>query len=149
MGFTGGLEKTADFDRSQGYIVPNSVQLVNGNYVANTTAAGGAANYTGVNAYFTGAYRSVGEEFVVDGEALKVREIALSYDLPKSILRNTFVNSLTLGVYARNPFFIYAKDNRNYNDPETANTSGNAGGIAVTGQYPNMRTYGFNLNVTF
>lgn len=149
MGFTGALEKTADFDRSQGYIVPNSVQLVGGQYVANTTAAGGSADYTGVNAYFGGVYRAVGEEFLVDGTALKVREIALSYDLPKSILKSTFVNSLTVGVYARNPFFIYAKDNRNYADPETASTSGNAGGIATTGQYPTMRTYGFNLNVTF
>jgi hypothetical protein len=102
-----------------------------------------------MNYFTTAAYTSVGEEFVVDGTALKVREIALSYDLPKSILRNTFVNSLTIGVYARNPFFIYAKDNRNFNDPETANTTGNAAGIAVTGQYPSMRTFGFNFNVTF
>lgn len=149
MGFTGGLEKSADFDRSQGYIVPNSVQLVNGQYVANTTAAGNSPDYTGVNAYFGGSYLNVGEEFVVDGTALKVREIALSYDLPKNVLRNTFVNALTLGVYARNPFFIYAKDNRNYADPETASSSGNAGGIASTSQYPTMRTYGFNVNVTF
>ncbi|WP_263602279.1 MULTISPECIES: SusC/RagA family TonB-linked outer membrane protein [unclassified Chryseobacterium] len=150
LGTTGSLEKTADFDRSQGYVIPNSVQLVNGQYVANTTPVGNDPSYFGVMNYFTtAAYTSVGEEFVVDGTALKVREIALSYDLPKSILRNTFVNSLTIGVYARNPFFIYAKDNRNFNDPETANTTGNAAGIAVTGQYPSMRTFGFNFNVTF
>ncbi|MEA1849080.1 SusC/RagA family TonB-linked outer membrane protein [Chryseobacterium sp. MHB01] len=150
LGTTGSLEKTADFDRSQGYVIPNSVQLVNGQYVANTTPVGNDPSYFGVMNYFTtAAYTSVGEEFVVDGTALKVREIALSYDLPKSILRNSFVNSLTIGVYARNPFFIYAKDNRNFNDPETANTTGNAAGIAVTGQYPSMRTFGFNFNVTF
>lgn len=150
LGTTGSLEKTADFDRSQGYVIPNSVQLVNGQYVANTTPVGNDASYFGVMNYFTtSAYTSVGEEFVVDGTALKVREIALSYDLPKSILQNTFVNSLTIGVYARNPFFIYAKDNRNFNDPETANTTGNAAGVAVTGQYPSMRTFGFNFNVTF
>ncbi|WP_027381007.1 SusC/RagA family TonB-linked outer membrane protein [Chryseobacterium daeguense] len=150
LGSTGSTEKTADFDRSQGYVVPNSVQLINGQYVANNTPVGNDPSYFGVMNYFTtAAYSSVGEEFVVDGTALKVREIALSYDLPKSILRNTFVNSLAIGVYARNPFFIYAKDNRNYNDPETANTTGNAAGVAVTGQYPSMRTFGFNLNVTF
>lgn len=150
LGTTGSSEKTGDFDRSQGYVIPNSVQLVNGQYVVNSTPVGNDASYFGVMNYFTtSAYTSVGEEFVVDGTALKVREIALSYDLPKSILKNTFVNSLAVGVYARNPFFIYAKDNRNYNDPETANTNGNAGGFAVTGQYPSMRTFGFNLNVTF
>ncbi|MBW7675898.1 SusC/RagA family TonB-linked outer membrane protein [Chryseobacterium chendengshani] len=150
LGSTGSTEKTADFDRSKGYVIPNSVQLVNGQYVANTTPVGNDDSYFGVMNYFTtAAYSSVGEEFVVDGTALKVREIALSYDLPKSILGNTFVNSLSFGVYARNPFFIYSKDNRNFNDPETANTNGNAGGIAVTGQYPSMRTFGFNLNATF
>lgn len=150
LGSTGASEKTADFDRSKGYVIPNSVQLVNGQYVANTTPVGNDDSYFGVMNYFTTAsYSSVGEEFVVDGTALKVREIALTYDLPKSILKSTFINSLSIGVYARNPFFIYAKDNRNFNDPETANTSGNAGGVAVTGQYPSMRTYGFNLNATF
>jgi len=150
LGSTGSLEKTADFDRSKGYVIPNSVQLVNGQYIANTTPVGNDPSYFGVMNYFTTAsYSSVGEEFVVDGTALKVREIALTYDLPKSILGSTFVNALTVGVYARNPFFIYAKDNRNFNDPETANTNGNAGGIAVTGQYPSIRTFGFNLNATF
>lgn len=150
LGTTGSSEKTAEFDRSKGYVIPNSVQLVNGQYIANNTPVGNDASYFGVMNYFTtSAYTSIGEEFVVDGTALKVREISLTYDLPKSILRNTFVNSLAVSVYARNPFFIYAKDNRNYNDPETANTNGNAGGFAVTGQYPSMRTFGFNLNVTF
>lgn len=149
MGFTGALEKSADFDRSQGYIIPNSVQLVGGQYVPNTTTVGDDPSYFGVNDYFTTSYRSVGEEFVVDGTALKIREIALSYDIPKSVLSSTFVNSLTVGVYARNPFVIYAKDNRNYADPETASTTGNAAGIALTGQYPTLRNFGFNLNLTF
>ncbi|SEV89236.1 TonB-linked outer membrane protein, SusC/RagA family [Chryseobacterium wanjuense] len=150
LGFAGNLEQTAGFDRSQGYIIPNSVQLVNGQYVANTTTVGDDPSYFGVNSYFTqGAFQSVGEEYVVDGTALKVREIALSYDIPKSVLRNTFVNSLTIGVYARNPFVVYAKDNRNFADPETSSTNGNAAGVALTGQYPTIRNYGFNLNVTF
>lgn len=150
LGNMGSLEQQADFDRSQGYVIPNSVQLVGGQYVPNTTPVGGAANYTALNSYYASStFLGVGEEFLIDGTALKVREIALSYDIPKSVLKNTFVNSLNVGVYARNPFFIYAKDNRNYADPETSSTSGNAAGIATTGQYPTMRNFGFNLNVTF
>ncbi|MCJ8155153.1 SusC/RagA family TonB-linked outer membrane protein [Chryseobacterium sp. SSA4.19] len=159
----GALEETASFDRSQGYVVPNSVQLVGGQYVANTTPVVG--DYKGVNNYFAnGPYGAVGENFVVDGSALKIREIALSYTLPKSILRDTFVNSVTFGVYARNPFIWYAKSNRNYADPETTSNSGsidrtpgqalgtggpNALGIAFTGQYPTTRTFGFSFNATF
>jgi len=150
LAYAGHLEQTATFDRNQGYVVPNSVQLVNGQYVPNTTPVGNDPSYFGTNAYFTdGNFRRVGEEHVIDGTAFKVREIALSYDIPKSILKSTFINSLTIGVYARNPFAIYAKSNRNYADPETATTSGNAAGLASTGQYPTIRNFGFNLNVTF
>lgn len=153
LGFTGGLEKSADFDRTRGYIVPGSVQntgtAANPVYTTNATPVLGLANYAGVTNYFTANYLTTGEEFVVDGSALKIREIALSYRLPSSVLANTFVSSMTLGVYARNPFIVYAKDNRNYGDPETASTNDNGGGVALTGQYPNTRNFGFNINVTF
>ncbi|MCS4303364.1 SusC/RagA family TonB-linked outer membrane protein [Chryseobacterium sp. BIGb0232] len=169
LGFTGALEKSADYDRSQGYVVPNSVQNVgtaaNPVYVTNTTAALGA-DYNGAITYFTanGYYSSVGEEFVVDGTAFKIREIALSYTLPKSILANTFLNNLTFGVYARNPFAWYAKSNRNFADPETASNTGavnqrpgqalgtggpNAYGVAYTGQYPTTRTFGVSMSASF
>ena len=163
LAFVGALEESADFDRSKGYIVPNSVQLVGGQYVANSTPVGGA-DYTNVNAFFTGPYRSVGENMVVDGSAFRIREIALSYTLPKSILQSTFVNSVTFGVYARNPFVWYAKSNRNFADPESSSNGGpidrtpgqalgtggpNANGIAFAGQYPTTRTFGFSFNATF
>lgn len=149
LAFTGGLEETAEQDRTQGYVIPNSVQLVNGSYVTNTTAAYGA-DYTGAVTYWTGStYRNVGENLLVDASAFKVREIALSYDLPKSVLNSTFVNGLTLGIYARNPIVIYAKSNRNFADPETASYNTNAAGIALTTQYPTTRTFGFKLNATF
>ncbi|KPE51923.1 SusC/RagA family TonB-linked outer membrane protein [Chryseobacterium indologenes] len=150
LAYAGHLEQTATFDRNQGYVVPNSVQLVNGQYVPNITPVGNDPSYFGTNSYFTeGNFRRVGEEHVIDGTAFKVREIALSYDIPKSLLKSTFVNTITVGVYARNPFAIYAKSNRNYADPETATTNGNGAGIASTGQYPTIRNFGFNLNVTF
>lgn len=164
LAFTGALEESADFDRSKGYVIPNSVQFVNGQYVTNSTPVGGVADYLHVNDFFTGTYRSIGENFVVDGTAFRIREIALSYTLPKSILRNTFVNTMTFGVYARNPFVWYAKSNRNFADPETASNTGtidrtpgqalgvggpNAYGIAFAGQYPTTRTFGFSFNATF
>lgn len=153
LAFTGALEETADFDRTRGYVIPNSVQntgtAANPVYTTNTTAVGNDPSYGGVNSYFTGAYRGVGENFVVDATALKIREISLSYSFPRSVLTSSFLSSATIGVYARNPFAFYAKENRNFADPETANTSGNGGGIALTGQYPSIRNFGFNINLTF
>lgn len=150
LGFTGGLEKSADFDRAQGYIIPNSVQLVNGQYVTNSTAVMDDPSYLGVMSYFTSNYQTdIAEEFLVDGTALKIRQISLSYALPKSLLQNTFVNGLTVGVFARNPFVWYAKSNRNFADPETANTSGIAGGYQAISQLPTSRAFGFNVNINF
>lgn len=149
LAFTGGLEETANQDRTQGYVVPNSVQLVNGSYQTNTTAAYGA-DYNGAVSYWAGSvFRNVGENLVVDATAFKVREIALAYDLPKSILNSTFINGLTFSLYARNPIIIYSKDNRNFADPETASYNDNAAGIALTTQYPTTRTFGFKINATF
>ena len=149
LAFTGGLEQTAEQDRENGYVVPNSVQLVNGQYVTNTTAAYGA-DYSGAVTYWTGSnFRRTGENLLVDATFFKVREIALSYDLPKSVLGSTFVNGVTLSLYARNPIAIYAKSNRNFADPETSNYAGNLSGIAATTQYPTTRVFGFKLNATF
>ncbi|MFS4473920.1 SusC/RagA family TonB-linked outer membrane protein [Chryseobacterium sp. T20] len=149
LAFTGALEETASQDRTQGYVVPGSVQLVNGAYVPNSTPAYGD-DYNGATTYWSGSiYRNVGENLVVDATAFKVREIAISYDVPKSVLNSTFVNSLSLSLYARNPIIIYSKDNRNFADPETASSNDNAAGIALTTQYPTTRTFGFKINATF
>ena len=154
LAFTGGLEKSGDFDRTLGYVIPGSVQntgtAANPVYTPNITPVNGTASYASVHNYFSDTYTSaVAEEFIVDGTALKIREIALSYKLPKDILRGTFVNDLTFGFFARNPFAWYAKSNRNFADPETSVQTGNAAGIAHTSQIPISRTYGFNINLTF
>jgi len=64
-------------------------------------------------------------------------------------LKKTGLTSLRLGVNARNPFIVLPKENRNYNDPEQSRSSGNDQGLAVTGQYPATRTFGFSLNASF
>ncbi|MBT2620867.1 SusC/RagA family TonB-linked outer membrane protein [Chryseobacterium sp. ISL-6] len=148
--FAGMTEDTAGFDRSQGYVIPNSVQIVNGQSVANVTPVGGTADYDGVAGYFSSqSLQRLGEPMVLDATAFKVREIALSYDIPKSVLSSTFVTGFTVGLFARNPFFVYSKENRNYADPETSYTNGNGAGIAIAGQYPSQRSFGINLKATF
>ena len=155
--FNGLNEASAGFDRSQPYIVPNSVYLSNGVYVPNTNIA---INQNGLNAntidpqtalqnYFGGVnYNTVADNFILDATAFKIREIAVSYTLPKTWLYNTGVNELTFGVHARNPFQKYAKENKGYNDPETA-FDPKFRGLANPGQYPEVKSYGANLTVTF
>ncbi|WP_374539930.1 SusC/RagA family TonB-linked outer membrane protein [Flavobacterium sp.] len=154
--FTGGDLDTAGFDRTQGYVVPNSVTTSG---QANTTPVNNDASYAGVVNYFTTNHRFVGESNVIDATALKIREMSLSYTLPKKMLKGTGIEAFTFGVNARNPFvfvadgkFIKPKHglaNNKYGDPEANYTTGNAQGLMNIGQYPTTRTYGFTVNLTF
>ena len=160
MLFTGGDMEAAGFDRNQGIVVPNSVILdpVTNTYVTNTTPALGAS-YAGVLNYFTTTYRTTGEANIVDAAALKIREISLSYSLPKKFIEKAGLESFRIGVNARNPFVFLAdgsllkakngNENRGYLDPEAAYSSGNAQGYTNIGQYPTTRTFGASINLTF
>ncbi|NAW51939.1 SusC/RagA family TonB-linked outer membrane protein [Elizabethkingia argentiflava] len=156
LAFAGNTEDSADFDRSKGYIVPNSVQYVDGKYVPNTTPYLGQANYQGANSYFGNFLGTASEYYVIDATFFKIREIALAYDIPRSVFSNTFIKSITIGAYARNPFIKYSRENRNFADPETSGTTtsktsnvGNATGYANMNQYPTIRSFGFNIKATF
>jgi TonB-linked SusC/RagA family outer membrane protein len=149
MSIFGYAEESASQDRSVGYVVPNSVQETStGVYATNTTAVNGGG-YVGVGDYFTQRYSSTGEALILDATAFKIKEIALSYSLPSSILAKAGLESVKFGINARNPYISLSKNNKFYADPETANTSGNAAGLANVGQYPSTRTYGFSINLTF
>jgi TonB-linked SusC/RagA family outer membrane protein len=153
----GYLEESANFDRSKGYVFPNSVQLVAGNYVANTTPVGGTANYTGVGNYYTQNFNRTGESQILDATAFKIKEIALSYSLPIKLIEKTGLQSFRIGINARNPFVKLSDSNKGYADPESSyqgdssgrGTTTNGTGIANVGQYPSTKSYGFSLNLTF
>ncbi len=141
--FAGTDQWTADVDRQGGWVWPNSI---NANGTANTSVI----TYPAMVTYFTnGNLPRVAEQFIIDGTALKLRELSLGYTFPSSIAKNLGFRSISFALNARNPFILLAKDNRMYTDPEASNTSGNAQGFSPTGQYPTVKTYGFNLNVNF
>lgn len=50
------------------------------------------------------------------------------------------------------PYFYtwLPKQNRGYNDPETAEATGNlTSGLAFTDRYPSQSSYGFSVNLKF
>lgn len=153
LAWGGYLEQSADFDRTQGgYIIPNSVYMdpVSGQYVANNTIKSGGNSYAELTDYYGGTYSRIAENFVIDATAFKVRELGISYSLGKQFANSIGLDGLTLGVYARNPFHVFSKENRGYVDPETNVSSGtNAAGIASQSQYPTTRIIGFNTVINF
>lgn len=156
MAYNGLLEESGNFDRQAGFIMPNSSYLSNGQYVANTSiayqyAGGGTGEplYDGVEYYYQSQFGTVGSNQVVSASYFKIREIALSYSFSAEMLKNSGLTGLTIGVHARNPFVIFSDSNRNYVDPESAYTTGNAQGYATSGQYPAIKSYGVSVNVNF
>ncbi|ESU29294.1 outer membrane protein [Flavobacterium limnosediminis JC2902] len=151
LSWSGHLVESAENGRS-GFIFPNSsIPDVNnpGEYVANTNVVTGGTTYTSYLNYFSNEYRAVQENMVLDATAFKVRELSLSYSLPSKMIERAGLTALRFGVNARNPFIVLPKENRNYHDPEQSRSSGNDQGLAVSGQYPATRTFGFNVNLTF
>jgi TonB-linked SusC/RagA family outer membrane protein len=127
------------------FIFPNSViETAPGVYSQNTSVT-----TSGSQDYFTGIYREIDENFVLDATAFKCREIALSYSFSQKILKNLRIEGLSIGLNARNVFMILPKSNRNYTDPEFSFTTGNNIGLSTGAQAPPTRTYGFNVNISF
>ena len=149
LSWSGHLYESAENGRS-GFIFPNSaIETAPGVYTENTNVVTGGTTYTSYLNYFSNEYRAVVENFVLDATAFKVRELSLSYSIPTKAIEKTGLTSLRFGVNARNPFIVLPRENRGYSDPEQSRSSGNDQGLAVTGQYPATRTFGFSLNASF
>ena len=81
-----------------------------------------------------------------DATNIRLRELSLGYNFPRTMLVKTPFTSARLSFVARNLFMIYSKT-KGF-DPEAAYTSGNAQGIEY-GSMPTMRSLGFNINLAF
>ncbi|TDR22877.1 SusC/RagA family TonB-linked outer membrane protein [Flavobacterium cheniae] len=145
----GLIQNGTDIATAQGgrqpFIFPNSViETSPGVYTENNTIT-----TSGGQDYYTGIYREIDENFVLDATAFKCREIALTYTFSKDILSHIGIDGLSIGFNARNVFMILPKENRNYTDPEFSFTTGNNVGLSTGNQAPPTRTYGINFNLTF
>jgi TonB-linked SusC/RagA family outer membrane protein len=126
------------------FVITNSVNEVvdaDGNvtgYVPNTTQ-------TLIDALlFDGNYA----KNVLDGSYLKLREITLSYNLPRSLVSKAKLSSASIGLFARN-LKTWLSDDNTFADPEVNGpglSTGNATGIETT-QTPPSRSFGVSLNI--
>ncbi len=151
MQFTGNTLNTLYNDRNP-FIVPNSImEIVNGDnitYVENTVAISPLDN--SLQKYFdTAGEGRQGLNYLIDKSFAKVRNITLSYEVPKNIVRSTKLSGISLSAFVNNPFLWTAKDN-SFIDPE-----GSTIGNDLSGQFgelyvnPSSRVYGFNVNLKF
>jgi TonB-linked SusC/RagA family outer membrane protein len=156
--FNGQAEETAFNDRDE-YIIPNSVvqdgvdDAGNPVYIPNTTPLTIYDNT--MRQYWAdvqGGHRN--EEVLLDASYIKLREVALTYTLPKKWLEKTPFGDVTVGALGRN-LWLHSGRNNHFIDPESnAFGAGSMPGYTNLAGYefygvPTQATYGFNLRATF
>lgn len=121
-------------------VVANSVYLNSkGEYVENKTPA-----Y--VQDYWTD--QRINSRNLIDATFTKLREVSLSYDIPKEWLGKTPFGNASIGLAGRN-LLIWTPKSNTFIDPETNSFgAGNTQGFEF-GSLPTLRTITFNLRVTF
>lgn len=113
----------------------NNIEVVKG-------GTDGGANY-----YENYGFVNLTELTIEDGSWLRLRDVTLSYDLPSSLLDNTFFRGINIGLTARNLFLF-----TDYTgiDPET-NLTGDSSNVIGYDYFnnPNTRSYGVSVNLSF
>lgn len=89
---------------------------------------------------------SIAEANVYDASYVKLREVALSYRLPRLWMQKLHLQEASVTLTGRNLWTIY-KSVPNI-DPESALTTGNAQGVEAY-SLPTTRSFGVNLSVKF
>ena len=85
---------------------------------------------------------------VFENTWVKLREVALSYNLPKDLLGKVKIfQNLSVSVIGRNLFYIYTSLPDHLN-PEGINGVGNGQGLQWSA-FPGMRTFGFSIKTQF
>jgi TonB-linked SusC/RagA family outer membrane protein len=90
--------------------------------------------------------RCANSQFVYDASYVKLRELTLTYDLPKSLMQKTFIYGASISFVGSNLWII--SKNLPYADPEAGQSAGNTQGWQ-SGVMPTVRSFGFTLNVQF
>jgi iron complex outermembrane recepter protein len=85
---------------------------------------------------------------VFENTWVKLREVALSYNLPKNLLGKVKIfQNLSVSLIGRNLFYIYTSLPDHLN-PEGINGVGNGQGLQWSA-FPGMRTFGFSVKAQF
>ena len=144
---TGLYEETAE-NNDKGIPMRNPVDEGGGYLFPETVYEDGSENTTYAPAFRWGRAwyynNSPTARYVFDASYVKLREVALSYTLPQSLVDKTPLQTIVFSVIGRNLWIIHK--NTEHFDPEAGLGSGNQQGIE-TGSYPISRTFGFNLKL--
>ena len=148
LDFTGISEHSA-LNGRQSFIIPGSViETSPGVFTPNTTALVREASR---QFWVNSAYHTTDRGYVTSAAFWKLREVALTYDVPvKTLFGGEVIKNAQIGFVGRNLLMLRPKSNV-WTDPEFNNTgvTQNAVGFTTENQTPPTRTYGFSVKLTF
>lgn len=147
--FAGTSAQTA-YNGRRPFIVPNSVNELRNedetfDYKENTTAVISGD----LGTYFDSGEMQLAARDLIPRGYVKLRNLSLSYTLPKRWFTSTPINTIQLTAYGNNLFIWTPKEN-SYIDPELSSFGNDL--LGKFGEYsanPTTRKFGFNLKLIF
>jgi hypothetical protein len=94
---------------------------------------------------YVSKYYNADESNLMSKTFSKLREVTIGYDLPTQWLAKTFIRKAGVSVYGRNLLYFYKDQRFKDVDLDQYNQAVSSTGL----QSPTVRSYGFNLNVSF
>ncbi len=125
--------------REEGVVWPG----VNPDGSVNTTNTANPSDFGSLDGYS----RMPASRFVYDGSYVKLREAAIGYTLPQSLISGTFVREARVSLVGRNLWIIHK--NLPYADPENMVGGGNRAYGWSIGSLPTTRDIGLNVTLKF
>jgi len=120
-------------------------------FVDGVTADGGANNVMVSAEEYWRQVAKVDEEFLYDASHMKLKEIVIGYNVPKTLLKrisNNPIQSMRIAVVGRNLWYLF-KDTPGTVPDASAYSSAYAAQAFDFAPVPSTRTYGFSLNLGF
>lgn len=134
----GYAKDSPEWTPTGGFIAPGVIDNGDGTYRDNDIVIN-------PEKYWMNVCRNAPSMFIYDNSYVKCREITLSYNLPKTWLKNV-VSGLTVSFVARNPFIVW----KNIPNIDPDSNYNNTTGMGMEyGSLPSRKSYGFNVNVKF
>ncbi|MFA7098370.1 MAG: TonB-dependent receptor, partial [Gammaproteobacteria bacterium] len=134
------------YNNREPFIIPNSVvSNPDGTYRENTIPV----NPTALHTFYSNGGFKYTDHAVIDRSYLKLRNVSIAYELPKSIANKLKVSNLRASVTASN-LLLWTPAENQYIDPEVTTFGNNIEArFGEFGTNPPYQTYVFGLNVTF